>query len=255
MRRCASSAGCTTSCSGGEATWDDPLGEHRAFLREFIGEQGVQTNEVQRSWVLLPLFLRVARQTGAQSLDLVELGPSAGLNLVWDRYRYRYEAGDWGPPAAALLLEGEERRPVPGELLELSPQVRGRVGIDRSPIDVTSEEGARLLRCFVWAGQDERFERLDRAIEAVRGDPPELVQRRFRRAAARDARRAAARRADGRLPDGDLGVPGRRPASATARGSRRGGALVAAGLHLDGQAADRGTLLGLAHRLLARRRA
>jgi hypothetical protein len=161
---------------GGEATWDDPLGEHREFLRAFISEQGVQTNEVQRSWVLLPLLLRVAQKTGAQTFDLVELGPSAGLNLVWDRYRYRYEAGEWGPSAEGLLLEGEERRPVPGELLELSPEVRGRVGIDRSPIDVTSEEGARLLRCFVWAGQDERLERLDQAIEALRGDPPELVR-------------------------------------------------------------------------------
>ena len=160
----------------GEATWEDHLGEHRAFLSTFIREHGVQTNEVQRSWVLLPLLLRVVRLTGARSLDLVELGPSAGLNLVWDRYRYRYEAGEWGPAAASLQLDGEERRPIPGELLELSPQVRGRVGIDRSPIDVTSDEGARLLRCFVWAGQDERLERLDRAIEALRGDPPELVQ-------------------------------------------------------------------------------
>jgi len=158
-----------------EATWDDPLSEHRGFLRDFVAEQAVQTNEVQRSWVLLPLLLRVAERTGAETFDLVELGPSAGLNLVWDRYRYHYEAGDWGPESAALRLEGEERRPVPGGPLELSPRVRGRVGIDRSPIDVTSEEGALLLRCFVWAGQDERLERLDRAIEAVRGDPPELV--------------------------------------------------------------------------------
>jgi hypothetical protein len=160
----------------GDAAWDDPLADHRAFLRDFVAERGVQTNEVQRSWVLLPLLLRVAERTGAETLDLVELGPSAGLNLVWDRYRYHYEAGDWGPPGARLRLEGEERRPVPRELLELSPTVRGRVGIDRSPIDVTSEEGARLLRCFVWAGQDERLERLDRAIEAVRGEPPELVR-------------------------------------------------------------------------------
>lgn len=161
---------------GGEATWDDPLGEHRGFLRAFIAEQGVQTNEVQRSWVLLPLLLRIAEQTGAETFDLVELGPSAGLNLVWDRYCYHYEAGEWGPQDARLRFEGEERRPVPGELLELSPTVRGRMGIDRSPIDVTREDGARLLRCFVWAGQDERLERLDRAIEALRGDPPELVR-------------------------------------------------------------------------------
>jgi hypothetical protein len=160
----------------GAAGWDDPLAEHRGFLRAFIAEQGVQTNEVQRSWVLLPLLLRIAQHTGAETFDLVELGPSAGLNLVWDRYRYRYEAGGWGPDEARLLLEGEERRPVPADLLELSPRVRGRLGIDRSPIDVRSEEDACLLRCFVWAGQEERMERLDRAIEALRSEPPELVR-------------------------------------------------------------------------------
>jgi hypothetical protein len=161
---------------GGEAGWDDPLEEHKAFLREFVATQGVQTNEVQRSWVLLPLLLRVAQRTGAETFDLVELGPSAGLNLVWDRYRYRYEAGEWGREDAVLSFEGEEHRPVPAEVLELEPKVRGRIGIDRSPIDVTSEDGARLLRAFVWAGQEERMRRLDQAIEAVRADPPELVK-------------------------------------------------------------------------------
>ena len=118
---------------GGEAGWDDPLEEHAAFLREFVASQGVQTNEVQRSWVLLPLLLRVAQRTDAKTFDLVELGPSAGLNLVWDRYAYRYEAGEWGREDAVLSFDGEERRPVPGELLELEPRVRGRIGIDRCP--------------------------------------------------------------------------------------------------------------------------
>ena len=161
---------------GGEADWDDPLSGHREFLAEFVAKQGVQTNEVQRSWILLPLLLRVAQRTRAETFDLVELGPSAGLNLVWDRYRYRYEAGDWGRQDAVLSFEGEERRSVPGELLELEPQVGRRIGIDLAPIDVTTEDGARLLRSFVWAGQEERMRRLDRAIDAVRADPPELVR-------------------------------------------------------------------------------
>jgi hypothetical protein len=161
---------------GGEAEWDDPLEEHAGFLREFVATRGVQTNEVQRSWILLPLLLRVAQRVGAETFDLVELGPSAGLNLVWDRYRYDYEAGEWGRDDAVLSFEGEERRPVPGDLLVLEPRVRGRIGIDRSPIDVTTEEGARLLRSFVWAGQDDRMRRLQQAIEAVRADPPELVE-------------------------------------------------------------------------------
>jgi hypothetical protein len=160
----------------GQAGWDDPLAEHRDFLREFVATQGVQTNEVQRSWVLVPLLLRVAQRTGADSVDLVELGPSAGLNLVWDRYRYSYEAGEWGPDDALLRLAGDERTPVPAGLLTLAPKVVRRVGIDRAPIDVATDGGARLLQCFVWAGQDERLDRLNRAIEAVRADPPDLVR-------------------------------------------------------------------------------
>jgi hypothetical protein len=161
---------------GGEAAWDEPLERHAEFLRRFMAEQGVQTNEVQRSWVLAPLFLRVAQRTGAGALHLIELGPSAGLNLVWDRYRHRYESGKWGPRDAPLELAGREAGSVPAELLALAPEVRGRVGIDRAPVDATTDDGARLLRSWVWADQTARLERMERAIEALRRDPPELVR-------------------------------------------------------------------------------
>jgi len=48
----------------------------------------------------------IAHERGAETLDLVELGPSAGLNLLWDRYRYVYRAGTWG--SSALTLQGVE---------------------------------------------------------------------------------------------------------------------------------------------------
>ena len=59
---------------------------------------------------------------------------------------------------------------------EAEVEVRGRLGIDRHPVDVTSDEAARLLQLFVWADQHERLERLRRAIEVVRRDPPRLVR-------------------------------------------------------------------------------
>lgn len=161
---------------GGLAGWgavDEALEEHADFLRRFVAEQPVQTNEVQRSWVLLPLFLHAV---GSADVHVVELGASAGLNLVWDRYRYRYEAGEWGPQDTPLALAGEERRSLPARLLAEAPRVLSRIGIDRAPVDATTEEGARLLRSFVWADQDERLERLERAIRALRADPPELVR-------------------------------------------------------------------------------
>jgi hypothetical protein len=163
----------------GEASWDDvgaALDRHADFLRLFVAEQGVQTNEVQRCWMLLPCFLELARRAGVETFDVLEFGPSAGLLLYWDRYRYSYEAAEWGDPAAPLELSGEERRVVPADLLALRPFVRGRVGIDLDPVDVTTDAGALLLRSFVWADNRDRLERLDRAIEVVREDPPDLVR-------------------------------------------------------------------------------
>jgi hypothetical protein len=153
----------------------DVLVERLDWLRRFVDEQAVQTNEVQRSWGLLPVFLLLSGEVG-RPLDLLELGPSGGLNLVWDRYRYRFGDRYWGPADALLELNGELRPSFPPELLETEPELRRRRGIDLNPVDVTTEEGARLLECFVWADQLERLERLQKAIEVLRQNPPELIQ-------------------------------------------------------------------------------
>ena len=158
----------------GRASWDDlDAALDHPELPE-LARRSIQTNEVRRSWLLLPCFLELARRVGAETLDLIELGSSAGFNLLWDRYRYRYEAGTWGPTEALLELDGEERAPVPAPLLELTPRVGRRIGIDLAPVDVTGAEGALRLRSFVWPGQEGRLERLDAAIAAVRAEPPEL---------------------------------------------------------------------------------
>jgi hypothetical protein len=158
----------------GEASWEaigDGLVEHAAFVRGFTAEQKVQTNEVQRAWALLPGFLSLA---DGRPFDLLELGPSAGLNLVWDRYGYRYATGSWGD--GDLVLTGEDRNPPPPELLARDVEVVRRRGVDLNPVDATTENGARLLQSFVWADQIERLERLRRAIDALRADPPELIR-------------------------------------------------------------------------------
>ena len=131
----------------------------------------MQTNEVQRAWALLPAFLSVA---DGRPFDLLELGPSAGPNLLWDRYRYRYSSGAWG--SGSLELAGHDRLPPPSSLLERRVEVARRRGVDLSPVDVTTEHGALVLQSFVWADQTARLERLRRAIEVVRAEPPELVR-------------------------------------------------------------------------------
>jgi len=159
---------------GGEASWDDlvaALEGHAQFLRRWCSEQEVQTNEVQRSWALLPAFLSL---DDGRPFDLLELGPSAGLNLLWDRYAYRYSSGVWG--SGELELHGDDRVPPPAALLARRVEVVRRRGVDLSPIDVTTSDGARMLQAFVWPDQPGRLERLQRAIEVARRDPPELIR-------------------------------------------------------------------------------
>ena len=161
--------------------WDDfvaALAAHTDELRRRVREQGVQTNEVQRCVALLPAFLTVARET-ALPLELLELGPSAGLNLLLDRYRYHYANGAWGPDDAALELFAQEPgRPVPADLLRQRLDVRRRRGIDLAPVDATTDEGYLLLRSFLWPGLEDRVARLDAAVATLRAEavPPELIR-------------------------------------------------------------------------------
>jgi len=157
----------------GRASWDDVRGAVRdeaEFLGDWVSTERVQTNEPRRCWWLVPCFLEVARRTGAEVLDCVELGCSAGLNLLWDHYGYAYADGAFdGSP----VFSGEERgKPVPVGTL---PRVRSRVGVDLAPPDLQTDEGVRLLKSFVWADQAQRLADLDAAIEVWRRDPPEIV--------------------------------------------------------------------------------
>ena len=154
---------------GGEASWDDALDTRADWLRRFAATQPVQTNEVQRAWALLPGLLSV----GAPRVDLLELGTAGGLLLGLDRYAYRYRAGVWGD--GPLVLGGDDRGGPPASVLSRPLEVVRRRGIDRRPVDVTTDEGARLLQAFVWPGESDRAERLQAAIELARGRPPELI--------------------------------------------------------------------------------
>jgi len=84
----------------------DPWPAFRDLVRDRLDEvraitstRTVQTNEVGRCAVLVAATTAVQRRLDGP-LALVELGPSAGLNLRFDRYGYRYSDGlTLGDPA------------------------------------------------------------------------------------------------------------------------------------------------------------
>ena len=128
---------------------------------DFMGHEP-QTNEVRRSACLLPGFLTVAEETGLP-LRLFEIGASAGLNQLWDRYHYDLgRAGAWGDPASPVRLDtawGGGPPPVGANVSVIS-----RAACDRKPVDVRDAVARRRLKAYLWPDQFERLARLEAAI-------------------------------------------------------------------------------------------
>ena len=69
--------------------------EHRGALEGLIATRTTQTNEVGRCTALLPGLCHVAAQYDRnEPLSLLDLGTSAGLNLLFDDYAYAYRAAE-----------------------------------------------------------------------------------------------------------------------------------------------------------------
>ena len=147
------------------------MAEHRDKITGLVASRTVQTNEVRRCTALLPSFEAV--RDPERPLALVEVGASAGLNLLFDRYRYDYGTASTGAESSPLTLAGEIRSgqpPIPDPL----PTVSWRLGIDLQPIDVADSDAVRWARALIWPEQVERFERFDAAIAIARRDPPAI---------------------------------------------------------------------------------
>ena len=145
-------------------------------IRVLLATRSTQTNEVGRCGFLLPALGLVADEVGA--LAHIDVGASGGLNLLLDRFEYRYTdaqgnlLGQVGRPGGVLLdVATTGAVPVP----EVLPTIVARCGVDRSPIDVTDEAEARWLEACVWPDQADRFHRLVAAIDIARRHPPDLV--------------------------------------------------------------------------------
>jgi hypothetical protein len=157
-----------------EALWAAAVAALRAHpdvLADYLASPP-QTNEAGRSAVLLGGFMAIADRTGLP-LRLLELGASAGLNLHWDRYRYRLGDRPWGDATGPLELAPLWHGAAPPEA---SPRVVSRLGCDRAPIDVASAAQRLRLRSYVWADQAARLRQLEMALDVAVRHPVDVEQ-------------------------------------------------------------------------------
>ncbi|HYC02754.1 MAG TPA: DUF2332 family protein [Azospirillaceae bacterium] len=150
-----------------EALWaavGDALAAHPEHMRAWLASPP-QTNEARRSAVLLGGFLEVAHLTG-RPLRLLEIGASAGLNLMGDRFRYRLTDTLFGDIGSSVEVATDWLGPSPR--MDAPLRVVSRQGCDIRPIDLEDAEQRLRLRAYVWADQSERMAMLAGAMDLAR---------------------------------------------------------------------------------------
>lgn len=144
-----------------------------AALMALLETRRVQTNDCGRSSLIGPALTWVAGQLPGPYC-LVDVGTSAGINLLCDRFRLDYgAAGATGPAASPVQISCEVRGHAP-PIADRLPDLAQRIGIDRSPIDLSDPADARWLLACVWPDTG-RAERLEASIQLTQQDPPQVV--------------------------------------------------------------------------------
>ena len=140
-------------------------------LRSALGV-APQTNEVGRSAALLVGLTALADETGVRRVRLLELGASAGLNLLLDRFRLTGPGWTWGPAGSPVQLDDA----VEGPFAPAALTVVDGAGCDLAPVDAGADAGARLLTSFVWPFHLHRHARLAGALAVARQHPVRVEQ-------------------------------------------------------------------------------
>jgi hypothetical protein len=140
--------------------------EHGDEVAAVLETRRTQTNEPGRCASLLPLLAALP-----QPLALLEVGASAGLCLLPDRYAYDYAGHRVGAAAVVFPCRPEGVVPLPAAL----PRVAWRAGIDLAPVDVADDDAVAWLEALVWPEETDRLERLRAAVAIARAAPPRIV--------------------------------------------------------------------------------
>lgn len=146
---------------------------HADDLIPLLRHRRTQTNAVGRCAGLYPAFCYIDQRTST-SLELLELGASAGLNLNWDRYAYAYDSEWVGATDSTVSVQSSVRGGSP-PLQNIPPTVNARLGIDLNPLDPTDSSDAAWLQALVWPEHTERLNLLDAALKQSQANPPQVV--------------------------------------------------------------------------------
>lgn len=142
------------------------LEANQPFFDGFL-KHAVQTNETGRAAVLLPGMIEIARTT-QKPLALLEIGASAGLNLMWNRFHYDLGGTPWGDPASPVHLTLGWDGPKPD--LSLHPEIMARAACDIGPLDIHDPGALSRALAYIWPDMPARIARFEAAATLARAE-------------------------------------------------------------------------------------
>ena len=131
-----------------------------------------QTNEAGRSASFMAALLWLSPRVGSR-FELNELGASAGINSMMDRYHFDLGGVPAGPAASPMQIKPVWQGPPPPaaavEIVHIS-------GCDQAPVDLSDPQAALRVKSYVWPENIERLKRMDAAIKLAAEMRPDVVQ-------------------------------------------------------------------------------
>lgn len=149
---------------------------YREEIISILKTKLVQTNEVRRCAYLYPIFCFIYNKL-KNPLSLVEIGSSAGLQLLWDRYCYSYGTSEvFGEKDSSVHITAEIKGDNFPFLLPSSPPVAIRIGLDLHTNDLSNPDDYLWLKSLIWPEHRQRVQLFENAANCYNQQPAKLIQ-------------------------------------------------------------------------------
>lgn len=134
---------------------------NQSAIIELLQTRIVQTNALNRCAYLMPIISSLFE--GGTTINLIDIGTSAGLNLNFDLYAYTYNHQSQIGNSTVEVTSEIKAGKLPN--INLQIKINQKTGIDQNPLDIRSPENALWLKALIWTDQQARFRRMENAIE------------------------------------------------------------------------------------------
>ncbi|MDR6555069.1 DUF2332 domain-containing protein [Paenibacillus qinlingensis] len=162
--------------TGAIDSFKDFCKQNEKEIIQLVANKLVQTNEVRRCAYLYPSFCHIYEMS-KKPLTLLEIGTGAGLQLMWDKYAYSYKSNHkYGSLQSTLEISAEIKGDKFPFLLEHSPPVIRRIGLDLHVNNLNDSEDYLWLKALIWPEHKERNLYFETAAHCLKNEPIELIE-------------------------------------------------------------------------------